>query len=92
MHSQMGGVRSNASKNGQISPSTTICVARGAGSRPQLASVLQEGRRSPNIHASSGAIQGIPVNRSGDGWPNMPKNKSSGMNEKRTLGTEDDDS
>ena len=30
-------------------------------SRPHLASVLQEGRKSTNIHAGSGVIWGIPV-------------------------------
>ena len=31
------------------------------GSRPHLASVLQEGRKNANIHARSGVIRGIPV-------------------------------
>ena len=48
-----GGVRPNASENSQISPSTTVRAARGAGSHPHLASVLQEGRKSANIHAGS---------------------------------------
>ena len=39
----IGGVRPNAGENGQIGPSTSIRVARGAGSRPHLASVLKEG-------------------------------------------------
>jgi hypothetical protein len=30
-------------------------------SRPHLASVLQEGRKSTNIHAGSGVIWGIPA-------------------------------
>jgi hypothetical protein len=38
----MGGVRPNASENGQISPSTTVRAARVDGSRPNLASDLQE--------------------------------------------------
>src|ERR1017187_9113996 len=38
----MGGVRPNASENGQISPSTTVRAARGDGSRPNLTSILQE--------------------------------------------------
>jgi len=54
-------VRPNASENEQISPSTTVPVARGVDRRPHLASVLQEGRKSPNIHAGSGVIWGIPV-------------------------------
>src|ERR1035441_10601177 len=58
----MGGVRPNASENGQISPSTTVRAARGDGSCPNLASILPEGRKNANIHASSGIIRGIPVN------------------------------
>jgi len=50
-------VRPNASENEQISPTTTIPVARGVDSRPHLASVLQEGRKSTNIHAGSGVIR-----------------------------------
>jgi len=53
-------VRPNASENEQISPTTTIPVARGVDSRPHLASILQEGRKSTNIHAGSGVIWGIP--------------------------------
>ena len=49
-----------AAKNEQISPTTTVPVARGVDSRPHLASVLQEGRKSTNIHAGSGVIWGIP--------------------------------
>jgi FkbM family methyltransferase len=56
-------VRSNASENSQISPSTTVRAARVDGSRPNVASVLQEGRKNPSIHASTGAIWGIPVDR-----------------------------
>jgi putative ABC transport system substrate-binding protein len=37
-------------------PTTTITVARGVDSRPHLASILQEGRKSTNIHAGSGVI------------------------------------
>ncbi len=44
----------------QIGPSTSVRVARGAGSRPHLASVLQEGRKSANIRASFGVIWRIP--------------------------------
>ena len=54
-------MRPNASENEQISPTTTIPVARGVDSRPHLASILQEGRKSTNIHAGSGVIWGIPV-------------------------------
>jgi hypothetical protein len=35
----------------------------GGGGRPNLASVLQEGDKSANIHVRSGAIWGIPVTR-----------------------------
>jgi hypothetical protein len=56
----MGGVRPTASENGQISPSTTVRAARTDGSRPNLASVLQEGPKNTSIHASTGAIWGIP--------------------------------
>ena len=54
-------MRPNASENEQISPTTTVPVARGVDSRPHLASVLQEGRKSTNINAGSGVIWGIPV-------------------------------
>ena len=37
-----GGVRPNASENSQINPSTIVRFAQGDGSRPNLASVLQE--------------------------------------------------
>jgi hypothetical protein len=56
----MGGVRPNASENGQISPPTTVRAARVDGSRPNLASVLPEDRKNASIHASTGAIWGIP--------------------------------
>ena len=42
-------------------PVVLLPVARGVDSRPHLASVLQEGRKSTNIHAGSGVIRGIPV-------------------------------
>jgi hypothetical protein len=45
----------------QFNPSTTIPTTPGTGSRPQLASILREGRKSANIHLSSGVIWGIPV-------------------------------
>ena len=59
----MGGVRPNASENGQIGPRTIVRTARGDGSRPNLASVLQEGRKYTSIHASPGVIWRIPVER-----------------------------
>src|SRR5450830_371261 len=52
----MGGVCPNASENGQISPPTTVRAARRASSRPHLAAVLREGRKSANIQAGSGVI------------------------------------
>jgi hypothetical protein len=52
----------NARENGQIRPSTTVRAARGHGSGPHLASVLQEGVKSPNIHASLRVTRGIPDN------------------------------
>ena len=42
----MGGVRPNASENSHISLSTTVRATRVDGSRPNLASVLQEGRKT----------------------------------------------
>jgi hypothetical protein len=56
----MGGVRPNASENGQISPSTTVRAARGDGSCPKLASILPEGRKTANICPNSGVIRRIP--------------------------------
>src|SRR4029453_7093768 len=53
-------MRPDASENSQTSPSTIVRAARAAGSHPHLASVLLQGRRSGNIHASSGVIRGIP--------------------------------
>jgi hypothetical protein len=62
MRSQIdGGVHPNASENSQINPSTIVRAAQGDGSRPNLASVLQEGDKSANIHVRSGAIWAIPV-------------------------------
>jgi integrase len=43
-----------------IAPSTTVRAARRASSRPHLAAVLREGRKSANIYASLGFIRGIP--------------------------------
>src|SRR5450830_687366 len=54
--STTGGVRPNARENGQISPPTTVRAARRASSRPHLAAVLREGRKSANIQAGSGVI------------------------------------
>ena len=56
-----GRSTSNAKQNDQINSSTTIPTSPGTGSRPQLASILREGRKSANIHLSSGVIWGIPV-------------------------------
>src|SRR5258708_9570491 len=53
-------MRPNAGENGQISPSTTVRAARGAGSRPHLATAFQGSLKSATIHASSGVIWGIP--------------------------------
>jgi len=54
------GVRPDARENGQIRPSTSVRVARAAGSHPHLASVLQQGRKSAKIRVSLGVIRGIP--------------------------------
>jgi hypothetical protein len=40
--------------------STTIPTTPGTSSRPQLTSILREGRKSANIHLRSGVIWGIP--------------------------------
>jgi len=56
----MGGVRPNASKKGQIGPSTTVRAARGDGSCPNCASALQGARETANIQAGSGVIWRIP--------------------------------
>ena len=55
----MGGVRPNASENGQISRSTTVRAARAAGKRRHLASVLRQGRKTPILTPSSGVIWGM---------------------------------
>jgi hypothetical protein len=57
----MGGVRPNASENGQIGPRTIVRTARGDGSRPNLAFVLQEGRKYASNHGSPEVIWRIPV-------------------------------
>jgi hypothetical protein len=54
-------MRPDARENSKISPSTIVRAALAAGSHPHLASVLQQGRKSANIHASSGVMRGIPV-------------------------------
>src|SRR5262245_2087561 len=54
------GVRPDGRENGQIRPSTSVRVARAAGSHPDLASV-QQGRKSAKIRVSLGVIRGIPV-------------------------------
>jgi hypothetical protein len=41
---------------------TLLKLARLSGGRPHLAAVLQEGRKSANIHASLRVIRGIPAN------------------------------
>ena len=42
-------------------PSTAVRAARGDDSCPNLASILPEGRKTVNIHPSSGVIRGIPL-------------------------------
>jgi hypothetical protein len=54
-------VVSTSQRINQINPSTTLPTTPGTGSRPQLASILREGRKTENIHLSSGVIWGIPV-------------------------------
>jgi hypothetical protein len=72
-------VRPNASENNQINSSTIIRPAQGDGSRPNLASALQEGRKSANIHVRSGAIWGIPVTRSYDDQEHNEGGRDSGL-------------
>ena len=55
----MGGVRPNASENGQVSPMTTIRAALGDESCPNPASLLPEGRKTANIYPNSRVIRGI---------------------------------
>ena len=57
-------MRTNVCENHQISPSTTVRAAQGDGSCPNLTSILPEGRKTANIHASSGVIRGIPAKES----------------------------
>jgi hypothetical protein len=47
-------------KMAKSAPTTNVRAVRGAGCRLHLVSPLQEGRKSPNIHARSRAIRGIP--------------------------------
>ena len=54
-------MRPDASENSQINLSTIVRASRAAGRHPHLASVLLQGRKSANIHASSGVIRGIPA-------------------------------
>src|SRR5258708_23715523 len=53
-------MRPDASENSQVSCSTIVRAARAPGSRPHLASVLQQGRKSVNICVSLGVIRGNP--------------------------------
>jgi hypothetical protein len=57
----MGGVRPNASENGQISPSIMVWDARGDSNCPNCAYALQGTRKTTNMQDSSGVIWGIPV-------------------------------
>jgi hypothetical protein len=52
-------------KMARSAPQPPFRAARGDGCRPNLASVLQEGRKIASIHASSGAIWRIPVEAKG---------------------------
>jgi len=54
-HQTTGGVRPNARKNDQISPSIAVRTARGDGSRPRHPPVLPEHRKSAKIYAGSGS-------------------------------------
>src|SRR4029077_5538272 len=54
-------MRPDASENSQINPPAIVRASRAAGRHPHLASVLLQGRKSADIHASSGVIRGIPV-------------------------------
>ncbi len=55
------GVSQCQAKMARSDPRPPVRAARGAGSRPHLASALQERRKSANIHASSGGIRRIPA-------------------------------
>ena len=55
-----GGVRQNARENGQTKP-RPFGVTRGAGSCPNLASVLQESWKNANIHAGSEVFRCAPI-------------------------------
>src|SRR4029077_16609610 len=54
-------MRPDASENSQINPPAIVRASRAAGRHPHLASVLLQGRKSADIHASSGVIRGIPA-------------------------------
>ena len=58
----MGGVRPNASENGQISPSSAVRSASGGGSRPSRDPTCQNTGYSQKLVSVSGVIRGIPVN------------------------------
>ena len=60
----------NAKSASRIAPTATgtskklqdmLFTTTSSGSRPNLASFLQEGRKNASIHANMGAIWGIPV-------------------------------
>jgi hypothetical protein len=52
-------------KIARSTPRPSFVPAQGDRSHPNLASVLQEGQNSANIHVRLGAIWGIPVNHGG---------------------------
>jgi hypothetical protein len=57
-----GAVAPNDSKNSQISPSSTVPTAQGAGSRSNRTSLpCRVAGKNANIHADSGVIWGIPA-------------------------------
>ena len=84
-------------KMARSAPSTTVRAARGTGSRLRLASVLQERRKSANIHARSGVFRGIPVYfqclwMGGARWPKgasaVPPQAPAATQEKRRRGAD----
>ena len=56
-----GGVRPNASKKARSAPRPPSGLPEDDGNCPNCASTFQGGRKTTNIHASSGVIWGIPV-------------------------------
>src|SRR5580765_4049200 len=70
-----GGVRRNASENGQICRSTAVGVVRGAGSCRHPTTVLSGGPKSANIHVSWETIWEIPVKMSKKGGSICPRIK-----------------